>query len=327
MKLSIIVPVYNVEQYIRPCIDSIYKQGLSDNVFEVILVNDGTQDDSFGQINDLLEMHQNIHVIKQDNQGLSVARNIGMKYASGDYVLFVDSDDLLVENSLIRLFDQLSDNTVDLLIADFVKMTNEEINQKYIIVNEGNSILKSGKEAFLYDLDPRQCYVWRTIYKKSFLEKNKISFIPGIFFEDVPFTTECYLKADICIKSSILFYIYRQRRDSIVSSVNIKKMIDMNRVIERLWMMRKELFLNRDLDKKMLNLIYVTFSLVMWYLSNTEDMKPYRRKIIVDLKNRIPDLCFSGTLKQQIVSMMFRHAPYLYVGGLVVIHHARRSFS
>ena len=172
MKLSIIVPVYNVEQYIRPCIDSIYKQGLSDNVFEVILVNDGTQDDSFGQINDLLEMHQNIHVIKQDNQGLSVARNIGMKYASGDYVLFVDSDDLLVENSLIRLFDQLSDNTVDLLIADFVKMTNEEINQKYIIVNEGNSILKSGKEAFLYDLDPRQCYVWRTIYKKSFLEKE-----------------------------------------------------------------------------------------------------------------------------------------------------------
>ena len=137
MLLSIIVPVYNVEQYIRPCLESIYKQGLCDDAFEVVLVNDGTQDDSFGQINDFLEIHHNIHVIEQDNQGLSVARNTGVKNAIGDYVLFVDSDDLLVENSLVQLFAQLADKTVDLLIADFVKLTNEEISQQSKIVNVG----------------------------------------------------------------------------------------------------------------------------------------------------------------------------------------------
>ena len=85
MRLSLIIPVYNVEQYIRPCIESIFKQGLNDDDFEVVLVNDGTLDNSFEQIKDIIESHQNIQVVEQENQGLSVARNTGMKYASGDY--------------------------------------------------------------------------------------------------------------------------------------------------------------------------------------------------------------------------------------------------
>ena len=189
MLLSLIVPVYNVEQYIRPCLNSIIEQGLNDEDFEVIIVNDGSTDNSMEMVADIINNCDNIIVVNQANQGLSVARNTGIKHASGDYILFVDSDDLLVDNSLVDLVSQLSGNPVDLLIADFVKMTNEEIIQRPVIANEAIYILKSGKEVFLYDLDPRQCYVWRTFYKRSFLEKNNISFIPGIYFEDVPFTT------------------------------------------------------------------------------------------------------------------------------------------
>lgn len=313
MRLSLIIPVYNVEQYIRPCIESIFKQGLNDDDFEVVLVNDGTLDNSFEQIKDIIESHQNIQVVEQENQGLSVARNTGMKYASGDYILFIDSDDLLVDNSLIRLINQLSDNSVDLLIADFVKMTNEEINQKSVVASEGTSIIKTGKEVFLHDFNPRQSYVWRTFYRKSFLEKNSISFIPGIFFEDVPFTTECYLKADKCIKSSLLFYIYRQRQNSIVSSINEKKLKDFNVIIEYLWHLKNNMILTKEKKKKLDDTIYATFSVEMWYLSHNEELVSSRRVIIENLKKRIPNLLFMNDVKQMIVSFLFKVCPYTYL--------------
>ena len=99
-QLSIIVPIYNVEKYIRMCLESFFRQEMDEETFEVILVNDGTPDKSMEVISDIIEAHQNIHVINQENQGLSMARNNGMEIATGEYILFVDSDDLLIDNSL-----------------------------------------------------------------------------------------------------------------------------------------------------------------------------------------------------------------------------------
>ena len=99
-QLSIIVPVYNVEKYIYKCIDSLYHQGLSDDCFEIIIVNDGTLDTSMKIVSSFVDQHSNIKIINQENQGLSVARNNGLAQAEGDYILFVDSDDFIVDNSL-----------------------------------------------------------------------------------------------------------------------------------------------------------------------------------------------------------------------------------
>ena len=96
MDLSIIVPVYQVEQYIRPCIESIFNQGLDDDRFEVIIVNDGTKDRSMEVIADIIEQHKNVTVFNQENQSLSVARNVGIATAEGEYILMPDSDDMLV---------------------------------------------------------------------------------------------------------------------------------------------------------------------------------------------------------------------------------------
>lgn len=313
MLLSLIVPVYNVEQYIRPCLNSIIEQGLNDEDFEVIIVNDGSTDNSMEMVADIINNCDNVIVVNQANQGLSVARNTGIKHASGDYILFVDSDDLLVDNSLVDLVSQLSGNPVDLLIADFVKMTNEEIIQRPVIANEAIYILKSGKEVFLYDLDPRQCYVWRTFYKRSFLEKNNISFIPGIYFEDVPFTTECYLKAEKCIKSSSIFYIYRQRQNSIVSSININKLKDLNYIIEHLWNIMNKSVLVKEEQKKLNDIIFATFSIEMWYLSHHSELTDSRKEVVEDLKMRVPNLLFMNGVKQMLVSILFKISPWLYL--------------
>ena len=102
-QLSIIVPFYNVEQYIRPFFESVFRQGLQDDIYEMIVVNDGSTDHSMEQVADLFSQHNNITVISQQNQGQSVARNNALKRAVGEYVLFLDSDDLLIDNTLTKI--------------------------------------------------------------------------------------------------------------------------------------------------------------------------------------------------------------------------------
>lgn len=128
-QLSIIVPIFKVEKYIRRCLESIFRQGLNDDVFEVIIVNDGTPDRSMEVIADIIQQHQNITVINQENQGLSVARNNGIEQARGEYILFIDSDDLLIDNTLPYLLDKALSSQANLVVADFVKMCDEQIAQ------------------------------------------------------------------------------------------------------------------------------------------------------------------------------------------------------
>ena len=175
MKLSIIVPVYNVEQFIRPCILSIYRQSLQEKDFEVILVNDGTQDNSFEKISDIIDEHNNIIIVEQSNQGLSAARNTGLSRASGQYILFLDSDDLLIIDTLSPLLTLINENTIDLLIAGFVKLNSEPIESFNNNCSSGLVVeKKTASEIFLHDFNPRQCYVWRTIYRKAFLNNHNI---------------------------------------------------------------------------------------------------------------------------------------------------------
>ena len=314
VKLSIIVPVYNVEKYIRSCVESIFHQELSDECFELILVNDGTKDDSFKMIEDIVANHSNIVVVEQDNQGLSVARNSGLKRAKGLYVLFLDSDDLLIEGSLTRLLDLALESLADLVIAEFIKMNDDEIlpmsvkaNQDVIVEN------KTGRDVFLNNFNPGNCYVWRTLYRKEFLSKNRLCFIPNLYFEDIPFTTECYLNAQNCIVTNSVFYIYRQRENSIVSTINMRKLIDMNKILEYLWNMKFEMQLTPDVYKQLMNVIFVTFSIAIWYISHDKMLLRNRREFVMDLKSRIPELEFTNGIKQRLVSILFKYIPCTYI--------------
>lgn len=314
MKLSVIVPVYNVEQYIRPCVQSVYMQGLPEEEFELILVNDGTCDRSFEVIKDIISSHNNIVVLEQSNQGLSAARNFGLLRASGKYVLFLDSDDLLIDNTLSGLLALTNDDLVDLVIADFVKKDNSEIDfGRNIISMDYVTEKKNASEYFLYDFNPRQCYVWRSIYRKGFLDDNKLRFVPDIYFEDVPFTTECLIKADKCVKTTLKFYIYRQRENSIVSSISLKKILDFNTVIAKLWDMFVYYPLSSLVRSQLMNTIFATFSISVWYISSNPLLLSQRKLIVSDLKCKVPNLYFSNGIKQKIISCIYHIAPCFYI--------------
>ena len=175
-KLSVVIPVYNVEDYIRDCVESIYRQEMDEEDFEVIIVNDGTRDRSMERIQDLIARHGNIIVINQTNQGLSAARNAGISAATGEYILMVDSDDLLVGNSLRPVLDKAVATKADIVLADYVTMYDDEISDKPIpLVSQGEFIANEVTNDSLLTVE--MCpYCWRSLYRREFLTVNNIIF-------------------------------------------------------------------------------------------------------------------------------------------------------
>lgn len=315
IKLSIIVPIYNVEKYIRTCIESIFNQGLSDDDFELILVNDGTPDNSMEIISDIIEGHNNIIIIEQENQGLSVARNNGIKKANGDYILFVDSDDLLFENNLFKLLSITANYDADLVVADFIEMNNDMILKKNKIKSAEIKITeKTGETLFLEDLTPHDCHVWHTLYKHSFLLENNISFCPGIYYEDIPFTHECYLKAKKCLRAYCPIYIYRKGNTmAITANFNLRSGKDFCTTIAMIWDMAKNKNLSPKVVTKLKENVYISFSVLIYCIAHDIHHKSERKAILNHIKRTAPDLQFKLGFKQKSMNFIYHRMPNSYI--------------
>lgn len=311
--ISIIIPVYNVEKYIRPCLESVLRQNLDESIYEIIIVNDGTEDRSMEMIQDIISSHPNISVINQENQSLSVARNNGIAKAKGEYILMPDSDDLLIDDSLQLLLEKAIESKADLIVADFLEMTDEEIeSNKIILQKEWHVEEKTGERLFLEDLNPRQCYVWRTLYRRVFLLENHLQFIPGIRFQDVPFTHECYLKAKKCLRVSRLLNIYRRGHESATYSFNISKAKELCIALASTSKLKHIETLSPNVRIKLENDIFVIFTLLIYFMLHYINSPKERRGLLAFLKKEIPNLSFSNGLKQKVTSVLYNHCPILY---------------
>ena len=310
MDLSIIVPIYNVEKYVRACIESLYRQGLDESRFEVILINDGTQDRSIEIIQDIIDQHNNITVIHQDNQGLSIARNKGIAIARGDYLLLPDSDDMLIDYSVKPMLEKALEEEPDMIIADFVQMNDNEIaflNKKPIRqASEFTTIDIQGHEL----LEENYCrYYWRTMYKKRFLIDNNISFVPGIYAQDIPFTNECFLKVEKCLKTTWLLNIYRRGHSSASSSYSLRRANDTSIALGKVWN-----FINTNLPpltkQKQEELVFHIF-LSHIYAIPFGHLKglPEIIKAYDFMKSELPILSFKHNLRQRIWTFLFYKVP------------------
>lgn len=225
MKLSVIIPVYNVENYIQQCLDSIYIEHLSE--IEYIIINDGSTDSSLEIINNRYGHKNNIKIINQKNRGLSVARNVGLKQAQGDYVYFIDSDDFIDPISFQSIL-KYCDYDYDIIVGDYydyIDQSHVELSSNRILTKE--KICQSGVDFFLKYHKQLSSVVWRGLYKTKFLLSNSLFFHEGVCFEDVEWTPIAYCKAlNICYIPSA-FYYYRRRQNSITTcSVDLKKVND-----------------------------------------------------------------------------------------------------
>lgn len=316
MDLSIIVPVYNVEKYIHSSIESIYKQGLDENRFELIIVNDGTKDNSMGVIADIINQHTNITIINQENLSLSVARNNGIAAAKGEYILMPDSDDLLIENSLKPLLEKALETKVDLVVADFLSMTDEEINdfvkedfqQPELQFKEGE-----GESLFLEVLNPYECFVWRTLYRRDFIVNQHLSFYPGIRYQDIPFTHECYIKANKYIKANCLLNIYRKWPGSSTKAYKIDNTKQFITAIALTWKLRQIEGLSSDLLYKLEENVYISFRNMLYHTLHSIKEKKDRYALMNYINFQAPDLNFTHSIQQRLFTFMIKNMPHLFI--------------
>ena len=215
IKLSFIVPVYNVEQYLRKCVDSLLEQDLSSSEYEIILVDDGSTDGCPAICDEYAAKHENIRVIHQKNGGLSAARNAGIKIAKGEYVCFVDSDDYWEENMLGSLIVQVERENLDVLRFDY-----QNVNERYEVF-EPNKIpryidLKTDVvdgETYLNERMSYACYAVMFIIKRELL-KNCL-FKEGIYFEDTEWLPRMLIRAKRVNATRTMVYYYLTREGSI----------------------------------------------------------------------------------------------------------------
>ena len=178
MKISVIVPVYNVEKYLRRCLDSLVNQTFKD--FEVILVNDGSPDNSQSIIDEYQSKYPFIKSLKKENGGMSSARNMGLDNAVGEYIAFVDSDDYVEVFFLEKLYNRAIETNSDVVICNYHALNEEESRT----INCHMNFSPEDKKEYL--LSPPM--VWNKLIKKEVMDK--IRFREGIFYEDL----------DICVR-------------------------------------------------------------------------------------------------------------------------------
>ena len=225
--ISVIIPVYNVEKYLKQCVDSVLAQTYQN--IEIILVDDGSTDSS-GQICDeYLNVDECIKVIHQKNAGLSEARNAGLDVSNGLYIAFIDSDDWIS-----KLFGRnfFNEDEMKIYDSDFVFSDgfNFEDSQKGYDIKQGYIRKRkyetdTGENVFkqLQKCKDFHCAVQMYLWKKSFLDKYGLRFYPGILYEDMLFTYKAFLLADSVAHCHEKLYHRRFRQGSIVTSRPTKK--------------------------------------------------------------------------------------------------------
>ena len=213
-EVSVIVPVYNVEKYLEKCLNSLVNQTLEN--IEIIIVNDGTKDNSEEIIKKFIEKYpKKIVYLKKENGGLSDARNYGIPYAKGEYIAFLDSDDYVEKDIYKVMYELAKKENSDMVVCDFLweypNKVREDIGQVY----------KGKKEM----LEKVRVVAWNKLIRKSILEKTQIQFPKGLRYEDVEFTYKLipHLNKVSFLKKPYIHYIQRENSISNVQNERTKE--------------------------------------------------------------------------------------------------------
>lgn len=222
--ISIIIPCYNVQQYLEKCIGSVYDQKLSESEFEVIIINDGSTDQSGSIAKELVQNKSNAKIISQKNKGLGGARNTGILNAKSDYLLFLDADDWLLPNVLPSLLNSAKENQLDLL--EFSAQGINSIGKICYHFSNRSAVFSSGFK--YYNKVRYMNSACNKIYRRDFLRENNIFFLERIFIEDFEFNTRCLINAKKVKATDLLISQFLQSENSITRNTdqaNRKKMV------------------------------------------------------------------------------------------------------
>lgn len=235
MKISVIIIAYNIEEYIERCLKSVLMQSLSE--IEIIIINDGSTDNTLKIINELVINDNRVKIINKKNSGIIEARKSGIEIASGEYILFVDGDDWLELNACDRLYEIATENNLDLIIYNAFWVYKDKKDSYSIIKNKESIKLDPLKNLFLGKIIPA---MWGKLIKREFLNKFNIDYPNKISYGEDLATVSSWLinKPKIDILNECL-YNYYQRENSITNMVS-NKFLDIIEAINFIELQLKE---------------------------------------------------------------------------------------
>lgn len=214
MKISFIIPVYNAEKYVAGCIDSLYRQGLSNDEFEIICINDDSTDNSLSVLQMYANSNTNVKIKNQTRQGVSCARNAGISMARGQYIWFIDADDYIANNVVGKLLSLAYQYDLDMLFTAHIPTDREDCYDSTFGEYPQTLHVKTGREFFGTEgVNNSACYYF---IKKEFVDTNSIRFVEGRYCEDGLFTLSSIQKAKRVAQCNVDVYRYVSRPNSTV---------------------------------------------------------------------------------------------------------------
>ncbi len=288
-KISVIVPVYNVDKYLYKCVSTILKQTLKE--IEIICVNDGSTDSSLNILKDFKKEDERIIIIDKKNGGYGTACNKGLEAASGEYISIIESDDFIDEHMFENLYDIAVNNNADIVKSAYYEY-KESKDEEEESVNKINWSMQYNMPNRVFTIDeyPQFLYfhpsIWSCIYKTSFIKNNNIKFVEpkGAGWADNPFQVKTLCLADRICYTDRAYYYYRLTNDNSSSTVvNINNPFDRSREIHSF--LEKN---NINNENMLANLYKREFSYIDIVLSCiTEDMFDYSYKKVKELISRM----------------------------------------
>lgn len=260
--ISIIIPCYNSERFIAPTVEMLIRQDISD--CELILVNDGSKDNTLSILQQYEATNENIRVIDQPNQGVSVARNNGMLAARGKYIYFLDSDDMLTEGTISHFKQVITEYSGCQMFLFGYEMRRNNATYKSYVFPQFDRLTFSGRILQHNFLSKKLCcHICSCIYDKAFILENELTLKPGLKIgEDVLFLMQLMFKVDKVYYSARLSFIYQIRDDSAMQGYKSYSNTQYEAYTE--W----KKFLNPIAEKDSSIRNYVNFFLLFTYISN-----------------------------------------------------------
>jgi len=265
MKLSIIIPIYNAENYLDRCLASIQKQSFSD--YEILLIDDGSSDQSLSMCESWGSGDRRIKVLHQTNQGVSSARNKGLRMAQGEFVMFIDADDELAEGYLERIFQKVEKNAADLYVWGITKKWNSGKSLRTNPEMSGLFLKRDFLSAFPYDQYEKKTglygFVSNKLLKHSIIESNNLSFNQELkLLEDYDFFLDYYrhIACAYCFDESGYIYNINEGSASSRKNVDYISLIDIHRKCLRLLDMEGITKWNKSIGRDISSLVLAAFS-------------------------------------------------------------------
>ena len=269
-KISVIVPMYNVEKFIPRCMKSIQDQTFKD--FEVLMIDDGSPDKSADIAEKLTKDDERFILFHKINGGLSDARNYGLDRAKGEYVVFIDSDDCIHKDYLKVLYNECVNNGADISYCNFCHsfFMSKIILPSFSFIKQGVFDTETALNMIISD-KYLHSFAWNKMYKKSLFTDNNITY-PKIYFEDVATSARVFLHAKKVAVTKKSLYYYEKRGGSIMATMNMKKVNDL---ILSILFIKNYICLKGDYDKykHSIDRISKKMYIINWYSITAEHVK------------------------------------------------------